>query len=41
MADELVLGGQRVLPAALQSVGYEFAHAHLDDAVRAALMPSI
>jgi uncharacterized protein len=41
MADELVLGGQRVLPAALQSVGYEFAHAHLDDAVRAALMPVV
>jgi hypothetical protein len=41
MADELVLGGQRVLPAALQSVGYEFAHAHLDGAVRAALTPAV
>ncbi|HEY7815790.1 MAG TPA: TIGR01777 family oxidoreductase [Nakamurella sp.] len=41
MAEELVLGGQRVLPAALQSVGYEFAHAHLDDAVRAALRPVV
>jgi NAD dependent epimerase/dehydratase family enzyme len=39
MAEELVLGGQRVLPAALQSVGYEFAHADLDGAVRAAITP--
>jgi uncharacterized protein len=41
MAQELVLSGQRVLPAALQSVGYEFAHADLDDAVRAALTPVV
>ncbi len=41
MADELVLGGQRVLPASLQSVGFEFAHAFLHDAVRAALTPAV
>jgi uncharacterized protein (TIGR01777 family) len=39
MADELVLGGQRVLPAALESIGYPFAHAELDEAVRSVLTP--
>jgi len=37
MAEELVLGGQRVLPRALESAGYSFAHPRLDDAVRAVL----
>ncbi len=37
MAEELVLGGQYVIPAALQSRGYRFAHPSLDQAVRAAL----
>ncbi len=37
MADELVLGGQRVLPAVLQSRGFEFAHTDLDEAVRSVL----
>jgi uncharacterized protein len=37
MAEELVLGGQRVLPRALESAGYSFAHPQLDDAVRAVL----
>ena len=39
MADELVLGGQRVLPAVLSARGFEFAHADLDAAVRAVLDP--
>ena len=37
MADELVLGGQRVRPAVLSSRGYEFAHTDLDEAVRSVL----
>ncbi len=40
MAEELVLSGQRVLPAVLQSRGYRFAHADLDGALRAALAPA-
>jgi uncharacterized protein (TIGR01777 family) len=40
MADELVLSGQRVLPAVLQSRGYQFAHPELGEAVRSALAPS-
>jgi uncharacterized protein len=38
MADELVLSGQRVIPAVLQSRGYRFAQADLDAALRAALV---
>ena len=37
MADELVLGGQRVLPRALESTGYAFAHPDLPGAVRSVL----
>jgi NAD dependent epimerase/dehydratase family enzyme len=40
MAEELVLGGQYVLPAALQARGYRFAQPSLDQAVRAALAPA-
>jgi hypothetical protein len=40
MADELVLGGQRVRPALLSSRGYEFAHTDLDEAVRSVLTGS-
>ncbi len=39
MADELVLGGQRVLPAVLLARGFEFAHTDLAAAVRAMLDP--
>ena len=39
MAEELVLGGQRVLPAVLVSSGYAFVHAELDEAVRSVLAP--
>jgi uncharacterized protein (TIGR01777 family) len=35
MADELVLGGQRVLPTILSTRGFEFVHVDIDDAVRA------
>jgi hypothetical protein len=37
MASELVLGGQRVVPRALVSAGYSFAHPTLDEAVRSVL----
>ncbi len=37
MASELVLGGQRVLPEALQSSGHTFAHPTLTEAVHAVL----
>jgi uncharacterized protein (TIGR01777 family) len=37
MADELVLSGQRVLPAALQTRGYRFEVPDLDEALRSAL----
>ncbi len=40
MADELLLAGQRVLPATLTSQGYAFAHSDLDEAVRSVLVPS-
>ena len=33
MADELLLSGQRVVPAALQGAGFEFAYPHLDAAL--------
>lgn len=39
MAEELVLGGQRVLPAVLLSSGYAFVHTQLDEAVRSVLTP--
>jgi hypothetical protein len=39
MAEELVLGGQRVLPAVLTSRGYEFAHTDLGEALRSVLSP--
>lgn len=39
MATELILGGQRVLPAVLSSQGFAFAHPDLDDAVRSVLAP--
>jgi uncharacterized protein len=34
MADELLLNGQRVVPAALQQAGFEFQFSELDDALR-------
>ncbi len=37
MAAELVLGGQRVLPAALEATDYAFAHPQLEGAVRSVL----
>jgi uncharacterized protein len=37
MAEELVLGGQRVLPDVLTARGYRFAHPALDEAVRSVL----
>ena len=37
MAEELVLGGQRVLPGVLTARGYRFAHPALDEAVRSVL----
>ncbi len=37
MANELVLGGQRVLPRVLLSTGYSFAHPELPGAVRSVL----
>jgi uncharacterized protein (TIGR01777 family) len=36
-ADEGILAGQRAIPAALRAAGYEFRHATLDTALRAAL----
>jgi hypothetical protein len=38
MADELILGGQRVLPGVLTERGYHFAHPELSDAVRSVLV---
>jgi uncharacterized protein (TIGR01777 family) len=35
MADELLLRGQRVVPAALQAAGFEFRYPQLDDALNA------
>jgi uncharacterized protein len=40
MAAELILGGQRVLPAVLTSRDYAFAHTDLDEAVRSVLAPA-
>ncbi len=37
MAEELVLGGQRVLPAVLTARGFPFAHTDLDEAVQSVL----
>ena len=34
LADALILGGQRVLPARVQALGYEFAHETLEPALR-------
>ena len=35
MADSLLVGGQRVLPAKAQQLGYEFRYARVDEALRA------
>jgi uncharacterized protein (TIGR01777 family) len=40
MAEELLLIGQRVLPAAALAGGYTFAHPDLDEAVRSVLTPA-
>ena len=37
MTEEMVLGGQRVLPTVLEASGYDFAHPRLDEALRATL----
>jgi hypothetical protein len=37
MANELILGGQRVLPGTLMSRGHPFAHTDVDEAVRSVL----
>jgi hypothetical protein len=37
MVREMMLGGQRVLPAALEASGFTFAHADLEDALRHAV----
>jgi uncharacterized protein (TIGR01777 family) len=37
MAEELLLGGQRVLPAVLTAHGFPFTHPELDEAVRSVL----
>jgi len=37
MVDEMLLGGQRVLPARLQEVGFTFRYPHLKDALAATL----
>ena len=34
LADALILGGQRVMPARAQALGYEFRHRTLEDALR-------
>ncbi len=39
MADQLILGGQRVLPTVLTERGFSFAHPELDQAVRSVLAP--
>ena len=39
MAEELLLGGQRVLPAVLEARGYRFEHPTLDEALRSVLTP--
>jgi len=40
MAGQLVLGGQRVLPRALESREFPFAHPSLVEAVRSVLAPT-
>lgn len=40
MADSLLLGGQRVVPARLQATGFDFAHPALDEALQAVLAES-
>lgn len=37
MAEALLLASQRVVPVRLQQLGHKFAHANIDDALRAAL----
>ena len=37
LVETLLMGGQRVLPARLQSNGYKFRHSTLEDALRAVL----
>jgi NAD dependent epimerase/dehydratase family enzyme len=37
LVQHLLVNGQRVFPRVLQQRGYEFAHAQLDDALRAVL----
>jgi len=37
MVDEMLLGGQRVLPAALEASGFRFSHPEIEPALRAAL----
>ena len=37
MAGELILGGQRAVPEALESSGYAFRHRTVDQALAAAL----
>jgi NAD dependent epimerase/dehydratase family enzyme len=39
MADEMLLTGQRAVPARLTASGYDFAHPDLDGALRAVLAP--
>ena len=40
MAEELVLGGQRVLPAVLTARGFTFTHTDLGEAVASVLAPT-
>lgn len=40
MVEEMVLGGQRVLPAALEASAFTFGHPHLEEALRRMLGPS-
>jgi NAD dependent epimerase/dehydratase family enzyme len=39
MADEMLLGGARVVPEKLLQAGYEFRHPKLRDALHAMLSP--
>ncbi|MDQ4069818.1 MAG: TIGR01777 family oxidoreductase [Actinomycetota bacterium] len=39
MTEEMLLGGQRVLPAVLEGSGFTFSHPRLDEALRAMLRP--
>ncbi len=40
LVDTLLLGGQRVVPRALETAGFSFAHPRLDDALRVTLHPT-